>query len=241
MIAAVLPASMAPADRPTGRLSVRSYTAELGEGMRFLRADRLLLGIVMMIAVTNLLDEALTSVLLPVWVHDRLPRPQALGLIGGTLGAGLLLGVLVGAWLGPRLPRRTTYAVGSLIAASPPFFALAAWVALPPILVVCVVCGVAGGVLNPIIGAVLLERVPSRLQARVLGTVKASAWVGIPFGSLVGGLLAQTIGLRGALLACGVVMLLATIPPFVFPAWRGLDRRRPARPFRKSRRRFGPG
>jgi MFS family permease len=72
---------------------------------------------------------------------------------------------------------------------------------------------------------VLFERVPSRLQARVLGAVKASAWVGIPFGSLVGGLLAQTAGLRGALLACGVVMLLATIPPFVFPAWRGLDRR----------------
>jgi MFS family permease len=161
---------------------------------------------------------------LPVWVHDRLHRPEALGLVGGTLGVGLLLGVLAGAWLGPRLPRRSTYAVGGLIAASPPFFALAAWASLPPVLTVCVVCGIAGGALNPIIGAVQFERIPPRLQARVLGAAKASAWVGIPFGSLVGGFSADAVGLTGALLGCGALMLATTLAPVVFPVWRELDR-----------------
>jgi hypothetical protein len=35
-----------------------------------------------------------------------------------------------------------------------------------------------------IVGAIEYERVPRHLQARVLGAVGASAWVGIPFGSL---------------------------------------------------------
>jgi hypothetical protein len=73
--------------------------------MRFLGASRLLLAIVTMVAVTNLLEEALTSVLLPVWAHDQVHHTEALGLVGGALGLGMLGGVLVEAWLGPRLPR----------------------------------------------------------------------------------------------------------------------------------------
>lgn len=223
-IAIFVPVTAAPESKPAQPLTPRAYAAQLAEGVRFLRADRLLLGIIALVAVSNLLDEALASVLLPVWVHDRVHRVAALGLIGGVLGGGMVLGVLIGAWLGPRLPRRTTFAVGYLIGGSPPFFALAAWASLPPVLVVCLVSGIAGGVLNPIIGAVQFERIPAHLQARVMGVAKASAWLGIPFGSLVGGLLAEAIGLRGALLVCGSAMLIATLAPFVFPAWRGLDR-----------------
>jgi hypothetical protein len=58
----------------------------------------------------------------------------------------------------------------------------------------------------------------------VLGAIKASAWVGIPFGALVGGALAAGPGLTAALLICGSVMLLVTLAPFVFPSWRGIDR-----------------
>jgi hypothetical protein len=224
LFALLLPASLI-APRAPGGLTVRGYVADLAEGLRFLRADRLLMGLVVMVAGMNLLDEALTSVLLPVWVRDRLHHAEALGLVGGVLAAGLLAGVLTGAWLGPRLPRRAGYAIGSLVGGAPLFFALAAWASLPPVLAVCVISGLAGGVVNPIIGATQFERVPVQLQARVLGAIKASAWLGIPFGSLVGGVLAGTIGLRGALLVCGAVMLVITLAPFVFPAWAELDRR----------------
>jgi MFS family permease len=220
-----LPAAMI-APTTSGRLTVRSYVGDLAEGLRFLRADRLLVGIVLTVAGMNLLDEALTSVLLPVWVRDRLHHVAALGLVGGTLAAGLLTGVLIGAWLGPRVPRRRGYAIGSLVGGAPVFFALAAWASLPPVLTVCIVSGIAGGVVNPIIGATQFERVPAHLQARVLGAIKASAWLGIPFGSLVGGVLAGTIGLRGALLVCGAIMLVITLAPFVFPVWAELDQKR---------------
>ncbi|HVI37881.1 MAG TPA: MFS transporter, partial [Gaiellales bacterium] len=96
-----------------------------------------------------------------------------------------------------------------------------------PVLALCLLCGVAGGVLNPILGAVEFERIPAPLQARVLGAIKASAWLGIPFGALLGGSLTQHFGLTAALLTCGSVMLAATLAPLVFPSWRGIDRRPP--------------
>ncbi len=224
LIAALVPTSAQPAVDTEAPMTPRRYAADLGEGLRFLRRDRLLLGIVTMIAVTNLLDQAWLSVLLPVWVRSRLHNPTALGFVGGASGLGALAGVLVGAWLGHHLPRRITYAVGFLFAGAPPFAALAFADTLPPVIAVCVVSGLAGGMLNPINGAVCYERIPPALQARVLGAVKSSAWIGIPIGSLVGGGLTSAIGLRPTLLVTGGVMLVTTLAPFVFPAWRDMNR-----------------
>ncbi len=220
-------ARLAPAQLHPMRL--RTYVSELAEGLRFLRADRLLVGIVSLIALTNLLDEALSAVLLPVWAHDRVHGAEALGTIGGVWGLGMLIGALGGAWLVPKLPRWATFASCVLLSSSPPFFALAGTTSVPFLLAVFLISGVLGGVLNPILGAVQFERVPTHLQARVLGAIKASAWVGIPFGALLGGALAGGPGLTAALLVCGSAMLLVTLAPLVLPVWRGLDRR-PGRP-----------
>jgi MFS family permease len=211
-------------ERPDGPMSLRAYRAELIEGFGFLRADRLLLGLVILVAASNLLDQALTSVLLPVWVRDKLHDATGVGVVGGAFGIGALAGVLVGAWLGRRLPRWLTFAVGYLVGGAPPFLALAIFSSLPPVVVICALAGFFGGFLNPIIGGVLYERVPARLQARVLGVVRASAWLGIPVGALVGGLLAQLIGLRASLIVTAVAMFVVTLAPFVFPVWRQLDR-----------------
>jgi hypothetical protein len=67
--------------------------------------------------------------------------------------------------------------------------------------------------------------VPRHLQARVLGAVGASAWAGIPLGSLAGGVAVSAFGLRPALLAAGVLYGVVTLAPFTFPVWRQLDRR----------------
>jgi MFS family permease len=216
-----------PAERG-GPLRLGDYVRELAEGMQFLRADRLLLGIVAMVALTNLLDEALTAVLLPVWAHDRVHRAEALGVVGGVWGLGMLVGALAGAWYAHRLPRRAALTTGLLLSGAPPFFLLAGSTSLALLLPLFLLTGVLGGVLNPILGAVEMERIPARLQARVLGAVKASAWLGIPFGSLLGGGLTEQFGLSPALVACGSLMLFATCAPVVFPAWRGLDRPTPA-------------
>lgn len=233
LVAAAIPAAAAReapgpgADQDAeqdGQLTVRGYLSRLGDGMRFIRADRLIAGIALMVAVANLLDIALDSVFVPVWVHSRLHHPSGLGLIGGAMAIGSVAGALASTWAGHRMPRHLTYAVGFLLGGSPVFIALAASASLPPVLVVAALGGLAGGALNPIIGAVAYERVPPGLQARVLGAFRASAWIGIPFGALLGGALTEGIGLRNALLVTGAAMFVTTLAPFVFPAWRGMNR-----------------
>jgi MFS family permease len=210
---------------PEERLTLKVYRSQLREGLEFLRTDRLLTGIALMVAMSNLLDQALSSLLIPVWVRTRIHHASGLGLIGGASALGLVVGALAGTWLGHRMPRRATYAIGFLIGGSPVFFALAFAFTLPPVLVVAVITGLAGGVLNPILGGVAYERVPPHLQARVLGAFRSSAWIGIPFGSLLGGALTEAFGLKTALLAAGAAMLLTTLAPFVFPVWKEMNRK----------------
>jgi MFS family permease len=201
-----------------------SYFGSLAEGFRYLRGDRLLLGIATMVAVTNLIDQASGAVLTPVWAVQVAHSSVALGLIGGAFGIGAVAGNAVTTWIGSRMPRRLTYGIGFLLCGAPRFIALAVAATVSPVLVVMVISGLGAGGINPILGAVEYSRVPRHLQARVLGAVGATAWVGIPVGSLAGGALVTGIGLRGALLSAAVLYGVTTLAPFVFPVWRQMDR-----------------
>lgn len=200
------------------------YFTSLREGFAFLRGDRLLLGIGSMVLVTNLIDQASSSVLTPVWAQQVAHSPIALGLIGGAFGVGAVTGNAATTWLGPRLPRRWTFAVGFALAGAPRLVALAVASSVSPVLVVAVLGGLGAGGLNPILGAVEYERVPRALQARVLGAVGAAAWAGIPVGGLVGGALVGGFGLRAALGTAAAAYALTTAAPFVFPVWKQMDR-----------------
>jgi MFS family permease len=200
------------------------YVAELREGFAFLRGDRLLVAIALMVLVTNLLDQAYSVVLVPVWVRDQLGSPLGLGLIGGVFGVGAVVGSALFAWLGPRLPRRRSFAWGFLVGGAPRFFVLAIATTLPPVLAVSLLAGLGVGAINPALSSTEYERVPRHLQARVLGALGALAWAGIPLGGLVGGLAVDTFGAVSTAWVLGAVYLAATLTPFVLPVWRGMDR-----------------
>lgn len=208
-------------ERPTG---LRGYVRELREGFAFLVRDRMLVAISVLVLMTNLLDQAYSAVLVPVWVHDELGTPLALGLVGGVFGVGAVVGSGVFAWLGPRLPRRRSFAWGFLVGGAPRFFVLAVAVALPPVLAVSLVAGLAVGAINPALAATEYERIPRHLQARVIGALAAVAMAGIPVGGLLGGIAVEQLGLSVAVAAFGLVYLLTTLAPFVFPVWREMDR-----------------
>jgi MFS family permease len=223
IILALVPRSSQPAPHPEE--AEASYLTRLGQGFRHLRRDRLLMGIALMVLVTNLIDAANASVLMPLWGSERLGSPVGIGLISGAFGLGAVLGNALLAWLAPQLPRRLVYAIGFLIGGSPRLAVAAVSWTVEPMLAIAFVAGFGAGSINPILGAVEYERVPRHLQARVLGAIGALAWAGIPFGGILGGAVAEAAGLTTALWIAAAIYFLTTLIPFVFPVWREMDRR----------------
>ncbi|WP_308401443.1 hypothetical protein [Streptomyces sp. AP-93] len=77
---------------PLGKVSLAGYRAELAEGRRFLTRARLLLGITVMVMMTNGIDQGWASVLLPVHGREALGGATALGLLIALFGGFALLG-----------------------------------------------------------------------------------------------------------------------------------------------------
>jgi len=204
--------------------AAQPYWPSLRAGLRRLMDDRLLLGIAVMLVATNFVDQAGAGVLLPVWARTVAHSPAAFGLVAGVFAAGAVAGNALTTWLGPRLPRRLTYAVGFAMAGAPRYVVMALAATVGPVMAVMLAAGLGAGGINPILGAVEYERVPRAMQARVLGAMQALAWIGIPFGSLAGGVAVTAVGLRGALAGAGVVYGAVTLAPFALPLWRQMDR-----------------
>jgi MFS family permease len=211
---------------PGGKAEPRRepYLRALRAGWRFIGRDRLILGLALMIFATNLLDQAYSAVLAPVWARDVAGSATALGLLFGLFGAGAVAGSVVFAVLAPRLPRYGTFVIGMLIGGAPRFAAPAlageSWL----VFAVVLVSGFAIAGINPVLSAVQYERVPEAMRARVLGTILAIAWGGIPLGALLGGWSVEWLGLTASWLIFGALYLAVTLAPIFSPQWREMDR-----------------
>lgn len=210
------------------------YAERLRAGWRFLRGDRVLVGITVMVALTNLLDLAWASVLVPVWGVERGGGAAVVGLLFATFAGASAVGAACAAAYGERLPRYATYLVCFLVSGLPRFVVMAFETPLWGVLAVAVLGGFASGFLNPILGAVVFERVPGHLIGRVDSLSTAACFALMPLGGLVGGFLVGGVGLAAALLVCGVAYLVVTLLPAVDPRWREIDRRPGAAPTQRA-------
>lgn len=202
-----------------------SYAAQLTAGLAFLRGDRVLIGITVMVALTNLLDAAWSTVLVPVWAVESGGGATAVGLLFATSSGAAALGAGCAAVWAARLPRYPTYLLAFLVAGAPRWVVIGLDSPLTAVLVVAAVAGFAAGFVNPVLGAVMFERIPADLVGRVSSLTTATCYALIPFGGLLGAVLISRGGLATAFLLCGAAYLLVTMLPAVDPRWRDLDRR----------------
>ncbi|MCO6003962.1 MFS transporter [Actinoallomurus purpureus] len=202
------------------------YWRRFGEGFAFLRGEPLLLAISVMVGITNLLDAAFTTVLMPVWAKDSGNGAAAIGLNSGAHGGAALLGSLVAAAIAHRMRRRLVFFTAFLIAGAPPFLILASHAPMWAILAVFATGGFGAGFLNPILGAISFERIPRRLLGRVRALGDSLAWAGIPLGGLIAGAAVAACGLVPVLLAGGTAYFLTTNLTGLRPEWREMDRLR---------------
>ncbi|MDV4157790.1 MULTISPECIES: MFS transporter [Rhizobium] len=201
-----------------------SYLGDLREGWRFLRGDAVLVSIVIMVATTNLLDQAYHAVLLPVWTQSSGHGPELLGAMFSAFTGASIAGAAIAAAIGERMPRLMVYTVAFLLTGFPRFLVIALDAPLPIIFLTLAIAGLASGFLNPILSAVIFERIPKPLTGRVTAMNAALCFALIPFGGLIGGALISTIGLAAALSLTGLAYLAATLFPLALKSFRGFDK-----------------
>ncbi len=211
-----------------------SYATELRQGWDFLRTDPVLVAICAMVAVTNLVDQAYVAVLAPVWARESGAGVAVLGTLFAVMSGASVVGALVAARWGETLPRYRTYVIAFLVCGAPRFVVMALESPLWAVFAVTAVAGVASGFLNPILGAVILERIPPHLLGRVTSLETALCFSLMPLGGILGGLAATALGISPALLVAGGAYLLATMAPTRVPSFRRMDRAPVAPPAAES-------
>ena len=208
-----------------------SVTAEIGEGLKLVWGNRTLFALAWLSGLWQFLHHMQIAVLI-------LFATRELGLSAGAIGLTYMfggLGCVVAAAFAERLSAR--FGVGRVIVHGLILTALA-WQAFgliggPP-WVATILLGMAmlvfdfGGVLYGINYLSLRQAItPDRLLGRMTATMRFLTVAMAPLGSLVGGVLATAVGLRGTLLTVGMLGLVLSAAAVLWSPVRA-HRRLPA-------------
>ena len=212
-----------PAPPPAAADPPGGYRAQLTEGWRFLWRSPLLRSIVAVFIVVNMLEVALTQVLLPVLSERVYQRPVVLGLLIGAVGGGSLIGVALHAAFADRFSRRVVLLPALLLAGAPKFLLLAALPSPAIAITGMLAVSVAMGAVNPISGAMEYQLIPRAMRGRVFGLLGVAFIGSAPIGAVAAGILTEMLGLQSSFLIGAVMYLGVTLVPIFHPLWRDLD------------------
>ncbi|HEV7650874.1 MAG TPA: MFS transporter [Actinophytocola sp.] len=209
IVAAVVPAAE-PTAAPPDKADREPYLVALRGGFRALWADPLLPSMIAMLFVLNLFNQALVAVFIPLWVEDATHTPAALGLLFGTFAAGAVLGSIAFTVLAPRLKMYKVFMLGAALAGAPRLLILGVTQDLVLVCTVTFLSGLAMAAVNPVIGAMLYQRIPPKLQTRAFGVCMAVTFTGVPIGGVLAGLAVAGFDLTPAILVGGALCAAAT-------------------------------
>lgn len=213
----------AASNEKKGSSGIRQYLSDLHEGLNFIYRDKVILALTVTILITNLLDGAMGAVITPAYVQHFFHSPVPQGILMGVFGGMAFLGTLIYGAIGHRLPRRPTLGVSFTIV-SMRIIGMALLPALPFLIFIHALTGLACGPLNPLLSAMSYGRVPKELRARVFGTSTAGVLVGIPAGVMLCGYLVTWIGLIPSVFTMGAIYLLTTLSLLINPALKGMEK-----------------
>jgi predicted MFS family arabinose efflux permease len=207
-----------------GALTVHAVLADLAEGLRFVFTHKQLRPLAVALAVSNLAwasELALYFIFLVRTIHLS---PALIGLTLATAGPGAMVGSMLSGWV------RARWSAAAAIVGGLAVFALAA-VLIPlatggpvvevAMLMVAAFLMAAGGQVCAVNVLTLRQSVtPDRLLGRANATFRFVTLGISTLGSLAGGLLGATMGLRDALYVSVGAMFLAPLIVLVTPAGR---------------------
>jgi len=195
----------------------------LTAGVRFIRGTPLLLVGLLSTATINLFNFGFQALFVLYATRELQVRPGTLGIVLGAGAAGAVLGSLVTGRVAARLGIGPAFVLGTVLFPAP--LLLVPLAGGPHALVLAMLFAAEFGagfglmLLDIAGGSIRLALIPERLQARVMGAFMLVNYGVRPIGSLLGGVLGASLGLRptlwiattGALL--GVLILLPSPAP----------------------------
>jgi predicted MFS family arabinose efflux permease len=187
-----------------------SGTSELREGVGYLRRDRPILGLVVMIAAFSLIGFP-ASVVLPAFAKEVLGLGvEGYGVLMAAMGIGALAAGVALAIRGRSVPRPRQLLLQRLLFAAA-LFPLALANTLPLALVALVALGYALIAQLTVTNTLVQLLAPDALRGRLVSAYTWALGGFWPLGALLIGALAQRIGVSQALLAAGAACILLTL------------------------------
>lgn len=192
----------------------------IAEGVRFVARSAYLRETVAIVGWMNLIFNGAFLALI-VRARDLGGSSGQIGFTLAAYGAGGILGALAAPALHRRVPGRPLI-VGIAWLWTVLQVALAAPSALVGLAALAFAIELFGAPFNVVITTRLYEVVPEVLLGRVRSVVKIVAWGTIPVGTLLGGLLADGLSARTALLVLGLGMVPIAVAATLSPGMRSL-------------------
>lgn len=198
----------------------KTYWKELLQGLGFIRKHDLVRSIMGIFMVSNMIDNALFAVILPIYmneVHDSaIPLGIAVAILGACGGASSFLY----GWIWPKGAPRWMLPLCMVAAGPVKFFVLGTTNSLGAIYAAMAVTGIGAGPINPILRAIQYRAIPKRMHARVFGLVSAGVMVGVPISAAAAGYSVEFFGLETSLITLGLAFLVLAFVPILSPHWR---------------------
>lgn len=197
-----------------------SYFGDLAAGMRYIRSNAPVRWLIVLFAIVMFLVGA-PSYLTPLMV-TRTFGDEVWKLTANELfwGAGMLLGGIVMASVGPRITRRVRLMVGSVLLTGVLVAALGVATNMWVFFSIGLVIGVMFAALNTPAMTIVQERVEPEMQGRVFGFVGIVMTVAMPLSMVVFGPLADQFSVEALLVLAGILLVAVLAAILAFPAAR---------------------
>ena len=190
----------APADRPPTRI-----VDDIREGIVYVARHPVLRTVILLFATFSAITIPLAAAMTFRIVRDLGQSPAAFGLTLSALGVGTLFGALYASRLGrassvPRVLVGAVFVVGVAVIAS------AVIPSLPAIVLLTVISGAGESALVVVYISVRAANSPDALLGRIASTARVMALGLMPIGSLIGGVLIDSVGGTATLAIIGVAI-----------------------------------
>ena len=216
---AVFLAAIRGREEPHPRAQGTRLRAELNEGIRFVLRHPYMRPSMGFVASSNFFYNVMFGILLVYAVRSLGLDAARIGLLFTLSNVGVLAGALLATRIGRLLGVGRTLVGTAFMLGWPLLFiplVEGSWV-FPVFVAVFTVTGFCGVVTNVVGVALFQATTPDRLQGRAAGARRLVNLGAVPLGSLAGGALAATIGLRETLWIGAAGATLAFLPMFFSP------------------------